>query len=171
MTVNTEEIKDIQDLISPGEEVELTVKQRRVGPGGSFITPSSVIATSNKIIIINRTNAGLRKDYEIVPYEKIASVRLAKGIISSSVYIRVEGYDREKGLLKNGKEEGEIDGLNNRDAKDLADQINKKMESPSDLRADPGAAAPEGKFIYCQQCGAKNNTSAKFCSRCGSPIQ
>lgn len=128
MAVNPEEAALVKDLLEPGEEVELTVRQRRVGPGGSLVTPSSVVATNKKIILVNRATLGLRKDYEVIPYLRVTSVRLEKGVISSSVFIRVEGYDRDKGLLKNGKEEGEIDGMNNRDAKALCELVNEKLE-------------------------------------------
>src|SRR5271157_4255810 len=116
MNVDPEELKVVQDILWEGEQVRGTFKQRRIGPGGSVTVPTSVIATDSRIIIVNRATLGLRKDYEVIPYSKITSVRFEKGIISSTVFIRVEGYDRDKGLLKGGREEGEIDGLHNKDA-------------------------------------------------------
>ena len=127
MQVDPEELKVVKDILWQGEQVRGTFKQRMIGPGGSVTVPTSVIVTDSRVIIINRATLGFRKDYEVIPYQRIASVRLEKGIISSTVFIRVEGYDRDTGLLKGGREEGEIDGLHNKDAQDLADFLNAKM--------------------------------------------
>src|SRR5271169_2472068 len=105
MNVDPNDLKAVQKILWPGEHVEGTVMQRRVGPGGSVTVPTSVIATDKRIIIVNRATLGLRHDYEVIPYSTISSVRLEHGIISSSVFIRVNGYDTDKGLLKNGKQE------------------------------------------------------------------
>ncbi|MCD7918224.1 MAG: zinc ribbon domain-containing protein [Clostridiales bacterium] len=30
---------------------------------------------------------------------------------------------------------------------------------------------PEGKFVFCSECGTKNAADAKFCASCGNPLQ
>lgn len=169
MGVNQSDVDSVKNLLWEGEEVEQTVQQRRVGPGGSVITPTSVIATNMRIIIVNKTTLGFRRDYEVIPYKQITSVRLEHGIISSTVFIRVQGYDRDQGLLKNGREEGEIDGLRNNEAEELTDYINKKTsgefdELPNQLDSKVGA------YVYCTKCGAKDSAGAKFCSKCGAKL-
>jgi hypothetical protein len=103
MNVDQDELKAVKDILWQGEQVRGTFKQRMIGPGGSVTVPTSVIVTDNRVIIVNRATLGFRKDYEVIPYPKITSVRLEGGIISSSVFIRVEGYDRDTGLLKNNR--------------------------------------------------------------------
>lgn len=166
MAVSPDDLKLVQSVLVDGEQPILSVTQRRVGPGGSVTTPTTVFATDKRIIIVNRASLGIRKDYEAIPYKEIASVRLEHGIISSSVFIRVEGYDRDKGLLKSGKEEGEIDGLRNNDAKALSDEINRRiLSAPSD------PPAQGGDHVFCTKCGARNAVGSNFCSKCGQPIK
>ena len=135
------------------------------------MTPTSVIATDKRIIILNRATLGLRQDYEAIPYTQITSVRLEHGIISSSVFIRVQGYSTDQGLLKKGDQEGEIDGLNNTDAQTLADYINKRLEDAGAYPTTEGTM-PTGsqKFIFCSKCGTKNSADSKYCSKCGAEL-
>jgi hypothetical protein len=171
MKIDPDDLKAVQKILWPGERVEGTVMQRRIGPGGSVTVPTSVVATDKRIIIVNRATLGLRHDYEVIPYAKISTVRLEHGIISSTVFIRVQGYDTDKGLLKKGEQEGEIDGLRNKDAEDLTNLINLKME-----QIDSGAQPPSqpdsgvGGYVFCTKCGAKNSAGSKFCGGCGAPL-
>jgi len=168
MAISAEEMKLVEGILVPGEEPIISVMQRRVGPGGSVTTPTTVVATDKRVIIINRASLGIRKDYEAIPYKQIASVRLEHGIISSSVFIRVEGYDTDKGLLKNGRQEGEIDGLRNNDAKELSDEINRRILSVT----DSGESSTGGTgSLFCTKCGAKNASGANFCAKCGQPLK
>ncbi len=62
-----------------------------------------MIVTNKRIIIINRATLGIRKDFETIPFTQITSVRLEKGIISSSVFVRVMGFDRTRGCSREGR--------------------------------------------------------------------
>ncbi len=169
MAVNPKDVEAVNKILWPDEKVEITVRQRHVGPGGSITTPTSVIATDKRVIILNRASFGIRQDYEAIPYSQIASVRLEHGVISSSVYVRVMGYDVDKGLLKNGRQEGEIDGLNNKDAQELADYINRKV---GDLQSGANVQqSADTSSVYCTKCGSPNPASAKFCAHCGAKLQ
>ena len=170
MAVDPNEVAWVKELLWPDETADLTVRQRRIGPGGSLTVPTSVIATNKRLMIVNKATLGIRKDYEVIPYNQITSVRLENGILSSSVFIRVQGYDRDKGLLKKGKEEGEIDGLNNRDAKALSDYINRRLEDSPETNTREQADKVLGAYMFCTKCGTKNNADAKFCSSCGSRL-
>lgn len=172
MGIDQGDVNSVKSILWPDEQVGVTARQRRVGPGGSVTVPTSIIATDKRIIILNRATLGMRQDYEVIPYKQVASVRLEHGIISSTVFIRVQGYDRDQGLLKNGKEEGEIDGLNNKDAQALSDFINKQIEEPGqegESEGDAGSAV--GGYIYCTKCGMKNPTGSAFCSKCGAKLE
>ncbi len=172
MTVNQKDVAVVQKILWPGEVVELTARQRRIGPGGSVTAPTSVIITNKRLIIVNREAAGIRKDYEVIPYKDVASVRLERGIIASTVFIRVLGYDRDRGLLKNGREEGEIDGLNNGDAGLMADNIDKKISGGSEtIETAADMDNKLGAYIYCSSCGVKDISTAKFCKKCGAKLE
>lgn len=174
MVIEQEDVNLVKKELWPDEVVELTARQRRVGPAGDLINPTSVVATNKRIIIVNKTTLGIRKDFESIAYKQITSVRMEKGIISSAVFVRVEGYDTDKGFLKgSGRQEGMIDGLNNTDAKLLSDWIEKMIsgEIPDGgpaLRANTGAQGAKGSF--CENCGAMLPPGAKFCTRCGAKV-
>lgn len=176
MNVDPGELRLVQKVLWPDEDVIGTVKQRRIGPGGSVVTPTTVVLTNKRIIIVNRASMGLRQDYEVIPYTAIVSVRLEHGIISSTVFIRVQGYENDKGLLAGGKQEGEIDGLKNRDAIEFADFVNKMLEERLDAQSAIEKQIGEhvdsspGSYVYCTGCGAKNPASAKFCGKCGAAL-
>ena len=182
MNVDPDEIRIVSKVLWPEETVEGTVKQRRIGPGGSVTTPTTVVVTNMRLIIINRATLGFRRDYEVIPYSAITSVRMEHGLISSSVFIRVQGFSTEKGLLKKGAQEGEIDGLRNKEAEELADVINRKLENKYDVQAeiqkettakvdlDKQIDNTVGTFTYCTKCGTKNRSDAKFCRSCGAPL-
>ncbi len=171
MGVNAGDVSAAKSILWPDEKVQVTVRQRRVGPGGSVTAPTSVLATDKRIIILNRATLGIRQDYEVIPYRQVTSVRLEHGVISSSVFIRVQGYDKDQGLLKNGREEGEIDGLSNSDAKALADFLNRKLDDSNSSSGSGQEDGGLGGFRYCTKCGTKNPDSARFCSKCGSPLE
>ncbi len=178
MIVDPDEVKVVKRVLWPEEEVDGTIKQRRIGPGGSITVPTTVVVTNMRLIIINRATLGFRQDYQVIPYSGITSVRLEHGIISSSVFIRVQGFSTEKGLMKSGDQEGEIDGLHNRDAEELADYINRKLEKKYDVQAEVTREADiksqidsgAGVYVYCNNCGEKNKADAKFCSKCGAAL-
>ncbi len=170
MVIDQEDLKLVRTQLWPDEVVEITVRQRRVGPGGSVITPTSVVGTDKRVIIINKTTMGIRKDFEIIPYDEIASVRFEHGVISSSVFIRVKGFDSDKGLLERGKQEGEIDGLNNKDAAALADFLNRKISDEMPTKDNLSDDRKGGLYVYCSNCGARMPANAKFCSKCGNKL-
>ncbi len=171
MAIEQEDVDPIKNELWLDEKVVLTVRQRRVGPGGSVVTPTSVVATNKRIIIINRETLGLRHDIESVPYDHVTSVRWEHGIISSSVFLRVSGFSTEKGFLKGtGEQEGEIDGLNNNDAQELSDYVEKMISGEGKPEAAPVGDAGAGGSKFCSNCGAKLGPSAKFCSKCGKKV-
>ena len=175
MAIDQEEVRAAKNILWPDEKVEMTVRQRRIGPGGSITTPTTVITTDKRLIILNRTSLGFRKDYEVIPYRQIASVSLENGVISSSVFIRMQGYDRDTGPNDSGKEEGEINGLRSDEARALADYLSRRIEqiSVAGETGTGGMGGTErgmGADVYCSKCGTKNDKSAKFCSKCGARL-
>jgi hypothetical protein len=113
------EIRKIAKRLDQDEKVRLVAKQSRMRPGGSVLaTPNIVFATDKRIIIRNPTMLGMRENLEDIPYDKMTSVKLEKGIFSSTVLIRAPGLSemsrvsKSSGLIAWGRgEDGQIDAL------------------------------------------------------------
>ena len=163
MAIDNEDVEIVKKILMDGETVGITATQRRVGPGGSILTPTTVVCTNKRIIIVNRATLGIRMDYESIAYKQVTSVRFESGIINGSVFIRVQGYDKDKGLLKGNREEGEIDSLRKADAKLIADYVNKMISGE-------GLQEGSGEGVFCTKCGAKNGSGSLFCSSCGEKL-
>ncbi|MDQ3887713.1 MAG: PH domain-containing protein [Thermoproteota archaeon] len=114
-----EEIRKIANRLGQDEKVRFVAKQSRMKPGGSALaTPNIVFATDRRIIIRNPTMLGMRENIEDIPYDKITSVKLEKGIFSSTILIRAPGLSemsrvsKHSGLIAWGRgEDGQIDAL------------------------------------------------------------
>ena len=122
-----EEIRRISNRLDQDEKVRLVAKQSRMKPGGSVLaTPNIVFATDKRVIIRNPTMLGMRENIEDIPYDKMTSVKLEKGIFSSTVLIRAPGLSemsrvsKSSGLIAGGRgEDGQIDAL----SKDKGEQL------------------------------------------------
>jgi hypothetical protein len=114
-----EEIRKIANRLGQDEKVRFVARQSRMKPGGSALaTPNIVFATDRRIIIRNPTMLGMRENIEDIPYDKMTSVKLEKGIFSSTILIRAPGLSemsrvsRHSGLIAWGRgEDGQIDAL------------------------------------------------------------
>jgi hypothetical protein len=93
-----EEINKISNMLNPNEEVFVVARQSRLKPGGSKFTPNIVYATDRRIIIRDPRMLGLREEVVDIPYDLISSVRLDKGVFSSSVIFTAPGL-RSSGRL------------------------------------------------------------------------
>lgn len=170
MSINQKDVALVKEMLLPGEKVGCTVRQRKYAPGGSLITPTSLIATNERIIIINRENLGIRKDYEIIAYDKVTSVRVEHGVINSTIFVRIAGYDTDKGLLAGtNKQEGEIAGLKHKDAQDLIEYLNARVAEANGITAAE-KTQQGGAARFCSKCGTPVSLGAKFCSKCGAKL-
>jgi hypothetical protein len=94
-----EEINKISNMLNANEEVFVVARQSRLKPGGSKFTPNIVYATDRRIIIRDPRMLGLREEVVDIPYDLISSVRLDKGVFSSSVIFTAPGL-RSSGRLR-----------------------------------------------------------------------
>ena len=140
-----EEIRRIANRLDQDEKVRLVAKQSRMKPGGSALaTPNIVFATDKRVIIRNPTMLGMRENIEDIPYDKMTSVKLEKGIFSSTVLIRAPGLSemsrvsKSSGLIAWGRgEDGQIDALSKDKGEQLFSIIREGIDGTKKLSTQP----------------------------------
>jgi hypothetical protein len=108
------EIKRISNMLNPGEIVLLVARQSRFLPGGSALTPNVVIATDRRVIIRNPFMLGLKSELVDIPYDIITSVKLQKGVFTSTILFKAPALVNQSklGLLdENISGEDDQDGV------------------------------------------------------------
>lgn len=152
-----DDINKISDHLEPDEKVLVVAKQSRFKPGGALTTPNTVIATDKRLIIRNPTMFGMRENVEDIPYDQITSVKIERGLFSSTLVIRSPGLSelsrlsKSSGLLAWGRgEDGSVDSLPKDKAEQLLQVIKKGMaearkrkEHPSTILNHQYSAAEE----------------------------
>ena len=159
--------KSIQEILDEGERVEIVAMQKRVGFGGALLDPKTIVITNKRIIISKRQEMGLRVSHEFISFNNIFSVTIVHGIASNAIMLSTWAYNSSELLQR-------IDGLRYNDAKLIFNYLNKVItpqagpRQPNALAARASSAT--GAYIYCRQCGTKNDLSEKYCSNCGAKL-
>jgi PH (Pleckstrin Homology) domain-containing protein/putative oligomerization/nucleic acid binding protein len=132
-----DEITKISDILNRDEKVLLVAKQSRIKPGGSKLTPNIVYATDKRIIIRDPYMLGMRENIVDIPYDIITSVKLEKGILSSTIRFRAPGLVSSSRLgmidgLIDGEhdQDGKIDAIPKDKAEKLLETIREGMQGP-----------------------------------------
>ena len=137
-----EEIRKIANMLNPSEEVLVVARQSRLKPGGSKMTPNIVFGTDRRIIIKDPHMLGMREEIIDIPYDMITSVKLDKGIFSSSIIFKAPGLissgrlrnmekltGHEEDENNNGSiEDGAITAIPKEKAEDLIEVIRNGMD-------------------------------------------
>ena len=79
---------DIQKQLLEKEQVLLRVRQSRIGPGGSALTPISIYITNMRVIYRKPIWVGLKSEIIDVNYQDIADIRLKRGIIHTDIFLK-----------------------------------------------------------------------------------
>jgi len=96
-----EEIRKIANRLDQDERVLFVAKQSRMEPGGSVLaTPNIVFATDKRVLIRNPTMLEMHENIEDILYDKMTSVKLEKGVFSSTVLIRAPGLSEMSRVSK-----------------------------------------------------------------------
>lgn len=104
------EIQKIGNMLNPNEKVLLVARQSRFLPGGSALTPNIVIATDRRIIIRDPYALGLKSEIVDIPYDVITSVKLLKGVLTSTILFKAPALVNQSKLgLLDEDIEGEHD--------------------------------------------------------------
>src|SRR5690348_14426444 len=77
---------DVSKILEPDEKVLLAAQQAR---STNLINPDTIFVTSQRLLIRKPTSLGLRKNIEDYRFADIANVKLHKGIVRSSILLKV----------------------------------------------------------------------------------
>ena len=129
------EIEKIKNMLNPNEKVLLVARQSRFLPGGSALTPNVVIATDRRIIIRDPYDLGFRSEIVDIPYDVITSVKLMKGVLTSTILFKAPALVNKSklGLLDEDiagedDQDGAIQALPKGEAEDLLEIIRRGIQ-------------------------------------------
>jgi Bacterial PH domain/Short C-terminal domain len=133
-----QEVKKIHEMLNPNEDVLVVARQSRIKPGGSAVTPNIIFATNKRIIIKDPYMMGIKENIVDIPYDVITSVKLEKGLLSSTIRFEAPALIGSKRLgmidgVVSGEDdqEGIIEAIPKRKAEDVVQIIRSGMHNMS----------------------------------------
>jgi hypothetical protein len=135
-----EEIQRVANRVVRDEKVMFVARQSRFKPGGAKGTPATLFVTSQRLIFRNPSMMGMREHFSSVNYDKISSLDIEKGIFSSTLKIRAEGFA------------GDVDAIDKEKAEKILLYIQEKMDEattsamhsqPDTRRSNPQLSAAD----------------------------
>jgi hypothetical protein len=143
-----EEISKIAEMLNPDEKVLLVARQSRIKPGGSHFTPNIIYATDRRIIVRDPYMFGIKENVVDIPYDIITSVKLEKGLLSSTIRFKAPGI---MSSTKLGMIDSIVDGEDDQGAvieaiaKDKAEDLLEIIRSGMQNDGGGGKSAPSKK--------------------------
>jgi hypothetical protein len=140
-----EEINKITEMLNPDEKILLVAKQPRIKPGGSVHTPNIIYATDRRIIIRDPYMLGIRENVIDIPYDIITSVKLEKGLLSSTIRFKAPGLmsSTRLGMMdsivdgEDNDQGGVIEAIPKGKAQDLLEIIRSGTQHDSNQKLPP----------------------------------
>jgi hypothetical protein len=130
-----DEIEKIEKILNSEEKVLLVARESRLMPGGSILTPNTVIATDKRVIIRDPYMLGLKSDLIDIPYDVITSVKLQKGVFTSTILFKAPTMVNKSklGLMDENisgedDQDGVIEALSKDKAEELLEIIRRRMK-------------------------------------------
>jgi hypothetical protein len=152
------EINKITDMLNPDEKILLVARQSRIKPGGSYFTPNTIYATDRRIIIRDPYMLGLKANIIDIPYDIITSLKIEKGLLSSTIRFKAPGLmsSNKLGMMDSiveGEDDptGIIEAIPKDKAEDLLEIIRSGMK-------DDRKSAPSEKYEYSKLLDSKEYT-------------
>jgi hypothetical protein len=121
--------------------VIIVARQSRILPGGSYVTPNTIYATEKRLIIRDPYMLGIKENLIDIPYDVVTSIKLEKGLFSSTIRFEAPALVGSKrlgmihGMIHgNNDHEGVIQAIPKAKAEDLIEVIrfgmyHKELES------------------------------------------
>ncbi len=142
------EINKISEMLNPDEKVLLVARQSKIKPGGSYFTPNTIYATDRRLLIRDPYMLGLKANVVDIPYDIITSLKLEKGVLSSTIRFKAAGLMSSTKLgMMDSIIEGEDDqtGIIEAIPKDKAEDLLEIIRSGMN---DARRSAPSKKKIF-----------------------
>jgi hypothetical protein len=124
------DIRKIRDVLNPDENVIIVARQSRILPGGSYVTPNTIYATEKRLIIRDPYLLGIKENLIDIPYDVITSIKLEKGLFSSTIRFEAPALvgSKKLGMIHgiihgNNDNEGMIQAIPKVKAQDLIEVI------------------------------------------------
>ena len=124
------DIRKIRDVLNPAENVIIVARQSRILPGGSYVTPNIIYATEKRLIIRDPYLLGIKENLIDIPYDVITSIKLEKGLFSSTIRFEAPALvgSKKLGMIHgiihgNNDNEGVIQAIPKVKAQDLIEVI------------------------------------------------
>ncbi len=137
-----DEINKINEILNPDEKVLLVARQSKIKPGGSYFTPNIIYATDRRIIIRDPYMLGIKANVVDIPYDIITSLKLEKGLLSSTIRFKAPGLmsSTKLGMMDSiieGEDDqtGIIEAIPKDKAEDLLEIIRSGMQDSRRLAA------------------------------------
>lgn len=129
------EVNKIIEMLNPDEKVLLVARQSKIKPGGSFFTPNTIYATDRRIIVRDPYMLGIKANVVDIPYDIITSLKLEKGLLSSTIRFKAPGLmsSTKLGMMDSivegeDDQEGIIEAIPKDKAEDLLEIIRSGMQ-------------------------------------------
>jgi hypothetical protein len=153
-----DEINKINEMLNPDEKILLVARQSKIKPGGSYFTPNTIYATDRRIIIRDPYMLGIKANVVDIPYDIITSLKLEKGLLSSTIRFKAPGLmsSTKLGMMDSiieGEDDqtGIIEAIPKDKAEDLLEIIRSGMH-------DGQKSAPSKKHFHSKFIEPKDYT-------------
>jgi Bacterial PH domain/Short C-terminal domain len=143
-----DDISKIAEMLNPDERVLLVARQSRIKPGGSHFTPNIIYATDRRIIVRDPYMLGIKENVVDIPYDIITSIKLEKGLLSSTIRFKAPGLMSSTKLgMMDSIVDGEDDqgGIIEAIPKDKAEDLLEIIRSGMQNDGGGGKSAPSKK--------------------------
>jgi hypothetical protein len=143
-----DDISKITEMLNPDERVLLVARQSRIKPGGSHFTPNIIYATDRRIIVRDPYMLGIKENVVDIPYDIITSIKLEKGLLSSTIRFKAPGLMSSTRLgMMDSIVDGEDDqgGIIEAIPKDKAEDLLEIIRSGMQDDGGGGKSAPSKK--------------------------
>ena len=161
-----EEISKVTEMLNPDEKVLLVAKQSRIKPGGSLHTPNIIYATDRRIIIRDPYMLGIKENVVDIPYDIVTSVKLEKGLLSSTIRFKSPGLMSSTKLgmmdsLIDGEDDqgGTIEAIPKDKAQDLLEIIRSGMQTSSNRKSAPSKNQKPNELLESKEYTEPPNQS------------
>ena len=131
-----DDVNKIADILNPDEKILLVARQSKIKPGGSYLTPNTIYATDRRIIIRDPYMLGIKANVVDIPYDIITSLKLEKGLLSSTIRFKAVGLmsSNKLGMMDSiieGEDDqtGVIEAIPKDKAEDLLEIIRSGMQA------------------------------------------